>query len=138
MRGRRAIGRAPLPVLALATAASALAAWSSAATGTGAARADALPAGATPTATVTSHDVTLDWEESELAGQDVSGYMIRRYDAVTGVPQAVLSACAGVVGTPTCVERGVPTGSWRYTVSPLHGAWQGAEGAPSAIVIVLL
>ncbi|MBA3781105.1 MAG: LamG domain-containing protein [Nocardioides sp.] len=107
-----------------------------AAGGTGAAAATTVNAGATPTASASGGSVTVSWSATALAnGQAVSGYLIRRYDAVTSAQQTILSACTGTVAATTCTENIVPTGSWRYTVTPVIGtSWRGAESALSSVV----
>jgi hypothetical protein len=43
-----------------------------------------------------------------------------------------------LVGATTCTENGVPTGTWKYTLTPAAGAWRGIEGAMSATITVLI
>lgn len=114
--------------------------WSapSAANGRGAAAATTVAAGATPSVAVTGSSVSVTWPARTLAsGAAVSGYEITRYDLATSTQQPMLTACSGTVTSTTCVESGVPDGSWRYTVTPVVGQnWQGAESTPSATVLV--
>jgi hypothetical protein len=42
-----------------------------------------------------------------------------------------------VSGT-SCVESGVPTGTWKYSVTPAAGTWRGVEGPQSDPVVVTL
>jgi hypothetical protein len=42
------------------------------------------------------------------------------------------------VGATTCTENSVPTGAWKYTVTPAAGAWRGIEGGMSATITVLI
>jgi hypothetical protein len=131
--------------LLLAAAALALpgrgdAAWSVGSTGSGAVGSKTMPAAnGAPSGTVSSHDVTLTWSAAQFAGGgNVPGYVVKRYDAVTNAQQTVLSACNGVVAATSCVEHGVPTGTWKYTITPAAGNWRGTESAKSATVVVLV
>jgi len=117
------------------------AAWSVGRSGTGAIGSKTMPAAApaAPTGSVSSHDVTVSWSASKFAdGTNVPSYIVKRYDAITNALQTTLSACSGNVGATSCVEHGVPTGSWKYTVTPAAGVWRGTESAKSATVIVLI
>ena len=131
--------------LLLAAAALALpgrvqAAWSLTKTGNGAVGSKTMPAAnGAPAGTVSSHDVTVTWSAAQFAGGgNVPGYVVKRYDAVTNAQQTVLSACNGIVAATSCVEHSVPTGTWKYTVTPAAGKWRGTESAQSAIVVVLV
>jgi hypothetical protein len=106
--------------------------------GSGAAAASSVNQGATPTASVTGSTVTVSWTATTLAnGQAVSGYLVKRYDAGTLASQTILSACTGTIAATSCVESGVPNGSWKYTVTPVLATnWQGPESAKSATVVV--
>ena len=42
------------------------------------------------------------------------------------------------VAALTCTETGVPTGTWKYTITPAAGAWRGTESGQSALVVVLV
>jgi hypothetical protein len=101
--------------------------------GSASAAADAVAAGATPSATVSGGNVTLAWNASTtLAGRPVGGYAVTRY-ASDGTKATIGGTCAG--NGPAglgCVDQGVPTGTWYYTVTPVLGPWQGAESARSA------
>ena len=104
--------------------------------GRGAAAASSVNQGATPTASATGSTVTVSWTATTLAnGQAVSGYLVKRYDASTSAAQTVLAGCAGTLTAVSCVETGVPDGSWRYSVTPVLATnWQGAESAKSTTV----
>ena len=105
--------------------------------GNGAAAASGVNQGATPAANATGSTVTVSWSATTLAnGQAVSGYVVKRFDAGTQAAQTILSACTGTIATTSCVESGVPNGSWKYTVTPVLGSWQGLESAKSATVTV--
>jgi hypothetical protein len=127
-------------LVALASARAGEAAWSALRSGNGATKSKTMPAAnGVPAGTVTSHDVTLTWSAAHFAdGSSVPGYVVKRYDAVTNAQQTVLSACNGIVAATTCVEHSVPTGTWKYTVTPAAGSWRGTESAQSAIVIVTI
>ena len=106
--------------------------------GSGAAAASSVNQGATPTASATGSTVTVSWTATTLAnGQAVSGYLVKRYDAGTLAAQTILSACTGTIAATSCVESGVPNGSWKYTVTPVFATnWQGPESLKSATVTV--
>jgi hypothetical protein len=137
----RVLGVTFLLAAALALPGPGDAAWSVGRTGTGAVGTKTMPtaAPAAPSGSVSSHDVTVTWSGSQFAdGTSVPSYVVKRYDALTNALQATLSACSGNVGGTTCVEHSVPTGSWKYTVTPAAGVWRGTESAKSATVVVLI
>jgi hypothetical protein len=68
----------------------------------------------------------------------VPGYVVKRYDAITNAVQTVLAGCSGTVAAVTCTESGVPTGTWKYTITPAAGAWRGTESGLSATIVVLI
>jgi hypothetical protein len=78
------------------------------------------------------------WAASTLTGgQAVTEYQVKRYDATTLVAQTILSACTGTVAATTCIESAVPTGQWKYSVTPVFATnWVGVESAKSATVAV--
>lgn len=128
-------------LVALVAATAAGAAWSVSRTGTGATGSKTMPtaAPAAPSGSVSSHDVTVSWSASHFAdGTNVPSYIVKRYDAITNALQTTLSACNGNVAATSCVEHAVPTGSWKYTVTPAAGVWRGTESAKSATVVVLI
>ncbi|GIV00569.1 MAG: hypothetical protein KatS3mg014_2184 [Actinomycetota bacterium] len=115
----------------------ALAAWTAAGSGDAFGRAFAMPAGSTPSVSVTGRNVTLSWSGSTFPnGDPVDGYVVRRYPSGGGASQTVLADCAGTVTTTSCVEHAVPAGSWVYTITPVHASWTGTEGATSAAVTI--
>jgi hypothetical protein len=73
--------------------------------------------------------VTVSW--GATTSPPATGYTVRAYDALTGTERAITSACAGVVAALSCVEAGVPDGSWKYTVTPHLEGWAGSEGTKS-------
>jgi hypothetical protein len=130
--------RAIVLAIALAITAPAAAAWSAGAAGSGAVAARTMPAGNTPSASASLSTVTVTWTASTFAGgTPVPGYVIRRFNSVTQVEATVLSACAGTVLGTSCVESGVPTGSWKYSITPAAGVWRGAQSAQSTAVTVI-
>lgn len=130
-------------MVAITAGASVGAAWaywlaSTTAGSNGASAATSVNAGATPTASAVGPAVTVSWAASTLgSGQAVTGYLVKRYDATTLVAQTILSACAGTVTSTSCLESSVPTGTWKYSVTPVFATnWVGAESAKSATVTV--
>lgn len=107
--------------------------------GSASAAADAVAAGATPSATVSGGNVTLAWNASTTAaGRPVSGYTVARFASASGGNKVTAGGtCAvTVIAGLGCVDQGVPTGTWYYTVTPVFGPWQGAESARSAVAAV--
>jgi hypothetical protein len=131
-----------LPVLLVAAVAAfpggAAAAWSLTCSGPGAAKAKTLGAGNQPTVSNLGRRVTVTWAASYFTtGGAVPGYVVRRYNAVTGVGVNALNGCSGTITVLTCTESSVPTGSWRYTVTPAAGTnWRGAESPKSSVVVI--
>jgi hypothetical protein len=126
---------------ALSAPSGSSAGWQPAAAGSGASKAKVMPAaaGAAPSGSAASHDVTVSWTAMQFAdGGNVPGYVVTRYDAITGAAQTVLSGCSGTVAATSCVEHSVPAGSWKYTMTPAAGTWRGVESPESATVIVLI
>lgn len=125
---------------ALALASPAVGAWSAGVGGSGAAAARTMPAGNTPNGSASiGVGVTVTWAASTFSGGPaVPGYVIRRFNNVTQAEATVLSACSGIVTGTSCLESGVPTGTWRYTVTPAAGTWRGGQSAQSAAVTVVL
>ncbi|MGV8967115.1 MAG: LamG-like jellyroll fold domain-containing protein [Cellulomonas sp.] len=112
--------------------------WSadSAAGGSGlAAPSGTVNPGNPPTANAAKNDVVVSWTASTLSnGAAVSGYVVKRFVAVTLVPATVLSGCTGTIAavTLTCTEIGVPEGRWVYSVTPKFATnWTGAESPRS-------
>jgi hypothetical protein len=137
---RRILATLGAAVVLTLVAGTALAYWTagSVAGSGGAAVASSVNQGATPTASAAGANVTVSWAAATLAnGVPVSGYLVKRYDASTSAAQTVLAGCAGTVAATSCVEAGVPDGSWRYTVTPLLATnWRGAESAKSTNVVI--
>ncbi|WP_306206706.1 LamG-like jellyroll fold domain-containing protein [Actinoplanes sp. RD1] len=96
-----------------------------------------VPAAATPTVgRWADHAVQVSWPAVTLSnGVPAGGYVVRRYNATTGVVQTTGPGCSGTLATLSCTETGVPAGSWRWSVQGVIGAnWTGAESARSATV----
>jgi hypothetical protein len=130
---------AAILVGALTLAAPAAGAWSAGAGGSGAAAARTMPAGNVPSGTAAIGSVTVTWTASTFAGgTPVPGYVVRRFNTVTAAEATVLSACSGIRSGTSCTESGVPTGSWKYSVTPAAGTWRGGQSAQSAAVTVTL
>ncbi|HYX87736.1 MAG TPA: hypothetical protein VE753_00050 [Gaiellaceae bacterium] len=128
----------PLAVAALAIAPPGDAGWAFSSTGSGKVGSQTMPAGNTPSGSISINNVTVSWSASHLSGgQSIPGYVVKRYNALTNVLSTTLASCSGIVTATSCTENGVPTGTWRYTVTPAAGSWRGAESAQSAIVIVV-
>jgi hypothetical protein len=112
------------------------AAWGVSDAGSGFAQARQMPSGNTPSAAVSGRNVTVSWAASTFpGGVAVSGYSVRRYGP-GDTEASVGNDCSGTLSTLSCTERGVPSGTWRYTVTPNQGNWTGAESTKSAAVAV--
>jgi hypothetical protein len=131
-------------VLALSLVGGASAAWSPGAPGPAAAKAKTLPAStaAPEQPTASGRNVTVTWSGATFVeGGAVPGYVVRRFNAITGVEDAEVGAdCSGVVAATACTEANVSVGSWKYTVTPAAGAsWRSPDqSAQSPAVTVLL
>jgi hypothetical protein len=98
-----------------------------------------LPTGNVPTATAGLGSVTVTWAQSSFAGGGpVPSYVVRRFNAILGTEGAVGAACSGLVSSTSCVETGVPSGSWKYSVTPAAGAWRGGQSAQGNTIVVVL
>jgi hypothetical protein len=91
----------------------------------------------TPSATVAGTTVNLSWTTSTLStGDAVTGYLIKRYDSEGNVEQTIGSGtCSATVSGTTCNETSVPEGTWKYSVTPAHNNWRGAESAKTSVTI---
>ena len=115
----------------------AAAAWVLTGSGGAAAMAKTLGSGNVPSGSVSGHKVSVTWTATSYTnGGAAAGYLIRRYNATTGVLQAIGANCSGTISALTCTENGVPAGSWKYTVTPATGNWRGPESAKSATIVV--
>jgi hypothetical protein len=126
-----------IAVVAVGFPGGAAAGWRLAGSGPGAAMAKTLGPGNAPNASVSGHKVTVTWTASSYTnGGAPGGYVVRRYNASTGVVQTIGSNCTGTISALTCTENGVPAGSWKYTTTPATANWRGPESAKSATVVV--
>lgn len=92
-----------------------------------------------PTAVATGvGTIAVSWSASTMAGAPVAGYRIKRYATVSGAESAGGGTCAGSVAATSCTETGVPFGSWRYSVTPVHQSWTGSEGSLSLSITLTL
>ena len=121
-------------VASLSLPATAAASWHPAGGGNGYGGAKSLAAGNTPAATVSNRSVTVNWTASG-GSVPISGYIVTRYDN-GGSPQTIGSACTGTIAGTSCTETGVPSGTWRYSVTPVNQNWRGAESSQSTAVTV--
>jgi hypothetical protein len=105
-------------------------------TGAAVAAATQLDLGPTPTVVGEHTQVVVSWGAATTgSGRAADGYVVRRYDAVTGVVQAVGAGCSDTITALTCTEVGVPAGRWTYTVTPTLGVnWLGPESPHSGVV----
>ena len=134
MKLRRAAIVLTVVVAGLSTG-TAYASWGGAGSGSGAVKAAQLPTATAPTASASVHSVTVTWPATTIGGQNVSGYTVKRYNA-GGTAQTVGAGCSGTISGLTCTEASVPSGTWRYTVTPIQGAWTGSESPQSSSVTV--
>jgi hypothetical protein len=96
-----------------------------------------MPAGQTPVARVSGSDVVVSWPAVTLnGGVSVEGYVVKRYDALTGRVASVGPSCDGTVTGVTCTEQAVPAGTWTYTDTPVQASWTGSESSASNAVQV--
>jgi hypothetical protein len=114
---------------------TAYASWGGAGSGSGAVKAAQLPTATAPSASASVHSVTVTWTAATIGGQNVAGYNVKRYDT-DGTAQTVGAGCSGTISGLTCTEAAVTSGTWRYTVTPVQGAWTGSESPQSASVTV--
>lgn len=130
MRRKKALTVLCFAIAALVVVGVSGAAWSISSSGNGAGRALSMPAGATPTKSVSSADIALNWSAVTVGGSAVDGYIVRRYTEA-GALQSITAGCSGAIAATTCTENSVPVGRWQYTTQPVKGAWTGAESAKS-------
>jgi hypothetical protein len=120
-----------IAIAALVVAGVSAAAWSISSSGNGAGKALSMPTGPTPTKSVSSPDIALNWSAVTVGASAVDGYTVRRYTEA-GALQSITAGCSGAIAATTCTENSVPVGRWQYTISPVKGGWTGAESAKSA------
>ena len=120
---------AALPVPAMAS-------WQAAGTGKAYSKATSIGAGNVPTVSVTGRNVTVNWSASSVSGGPAAAsYTVKRYNGA-GVQQTIGSGCSGAIAATSCTENGVPSGNWRYSVTPRYQSWTGAESAQSTAATV--
>jgi hypothetical protein len=133
---RRAVVALSIAVAALTLASVAVASWQSPGSGSGYGKSKTMPTGNTPSASVSNRKVTVGWSASTLPGGGaVDGYKVKRY-STGGAQQTIGSNCSGTITSLTCTENAVPSGGWKYTVTPVLANWQGTESAMSSTVTV--
>ncbi len=132
----RAVVAVSIAVAALTLASAALASWQTPGSGSGYVKSKTMPTGNTPSTSVSNRKVTVSWSASTLPGGGaVDGYLVKRYN--TGGSQQTIGAnCSGTITGLTCTENAVPSGSWKYTVTPVLANWLGTESAMSSTVTV--
>jgi hypothetical protein len=114
---------------------TAFAKWNAANSGNGYTKATTMPTGALPTGSVTGRNVTVTWSGSTILGHPISGYTVARY-TTGGALQTIGASCTGTISALACTEAATPAGSWKYGITPMQGAWVGAEGTRSVTVTV--
>jgi hypothetical protein len=123
--------------VAAACPGGAVAGWRIVASGGVAAKAKTLGSGNRPTGSVSGRRVTLTWTASSYAeGGAPAGYVVRRFDAASGVEQVVGASCSGVINALTCTENSVAKGSWQYTITPATANWRGPQSVRSLTIVV--
>lgn len=119
--------------------------WRASGGGTATGVAATMPAGITPTTSVSGTTVTLTITQSTLSGNRIGAiggsYSVLRYPAaggtaVTPTTGTCASAVTGAAATLTCTETSTPPGDWKYTVKPILFGWTGVESAVSAATAV--
>ena len=105
-----------------------------------------MPAGQQPSASAEGQSVSVTWTQSTLLESAIGsyaggGYTVARYAAGGSTPVTPNPSCTSTITgagtTLTCVEAGVPYGSWQYAVTPVLNTFTGAEGPKSAAVSVV-
>jgi hypothetical protein len=119
--------------VALSWTAGAEAGLNASGSGSGYSHAKTLAAGSTPTASVSGRNVTVSW--SAPSGVPASGYVVKRYDTSNQL-QTIGASCTGTIAGLSCTENAVPSGTWKYTVTPRQSNWTGTESAKSATTTV--
>ena len=129
----------------LSMAGIAFASWAAVGSGSAYSKARILPSGNTPSTSVSGSNVTVTWSQVTFAGSNLGavtggGYIVKRYATGGGgaiTPNANCdSTIAGATALLSCIENGVPNGSWQYTVTPALNNWRGSESTKSSTVTV--
>lgn len=115
----------------------AYASWPSSGSGPAATGAVTVGAGNPATTAGSGRDVTLTWPASSFSnGVTVPTYLVTRYDSTGTVVASMGSGtCASTVTGTSCTETAVPSGSWRYSVTPAVGSWRGTESTMSPVTV---
>ncbi len=114
------------------------ASWGGNGSGNGYSKARSMPGGNTPTPSITGRNVTVSWSTSSFAGggPNINDYTVKRYDTGGGA-QTIGANCSGTISALTCTEDNVPSGSWKYSVTPKAGTnWVGTESSQSTTQVV--
>jgi hypothetical protein len=120
----------------VAGAGTAWASWAATGGGSGTSKAVAMPAGPTPTVSVTGRNVVVSWSQVTMPDTTaVTAYQVGRF-STGNVAQTIGSSCSGTVNALTCTEAAVPAGTWKYTASAKRSQWVGAQGSYSSTVTV--
>ena len=145
---KRSMAVVALMLVALAGAGVVHAYWSTGSNpgGNGRASDGSLPTVAAPAASLAGRNATVSWAQSSVKnsplGQLAGGsYTVTRYaESAPTTPIASSGACAGSVSGASdplsCAEPSLPTGRWRYTVTPTLYNWAGAASAQSTSVVI--
>jgi hypothetical protein len=136
---RSGLGTLTVIVVSALFTGAALAVWSVAGSGAAGGTATTMPTGNAPTATATANvtSVTVSWTAADITGSTaVTGYIIKRYNAINGSQATVGSACSGLVTNTSCTESNVPAGNWLYTDTPVEANWTGGDSPLSNAVTV--
>jgi len=81
--------------------------------------------------------VTLTWTASSYAeGGAPAGYVVRRFEAASGVEQIVVASCSSVINALTCTENSVAKGCCQYTITPATANWRGPQSVRSLTIVV--
>ena len=115
---------------------SAYAAWTVDGEGSAGAKAVEILEASKPTAAASGREVTVSWPASNYSnGSPVEDYTVKRYDS-DGNAHNVGSECSNTVSELECTEHDLSPGTWRYSVTPKAGNWEGDESAKSDPVTV--
>src|SRR4051795_2599973 len=132
---RRGASIIAIAAAALAIPSAAAASWQATGSGSGYSQADSLWSGNTPATSVSGRNVTVNWTATS-GTVPVTGYVVKRYDASSGVQQTIGSGCSGTIAATSCTEAAVPPGSWKYAVTPARQNWRGTQSAKSSSTTV--